>query len=55
MRKCCTACGKEIGGGQMGMASHWGAHRRAFFKALGRHPMSNDEVRSWLKGNMGCF
>ena len=49
MSKHCTACGKEIGGGQMGMASHWNAHRRLFFKYFQRMPYDNVELKVWMR------
>jgi hypothetical protein len=51
----CTACGREIGGGKLGMASHWGKHYRDFFKAFGRRASSPDEIRAYFNGNLGHF
>jgi len=55
MKKVCSACGDEIGGGKMGMLSHWGAHRRAFKKHFGHNPLNNDELRAYVKGLKGYF
>ena len=52
MSKHCTACGKEIGGGKMGMSSHWNAHRRQFFRTFQRQPYDNTELRIWVQGGL---
>lgn len=55
VRRCCTACGKEVGGGKMGMLSHWGKHRREFKKITGRDASCNDDIRAFCKGLHGFF
>jgi len=53
--KKCSLCNKKIGGGKLGMLSHWGMHRRKFHQTFDRDAMNNDELRAWMNGNMGFF
>jgi len=55
MIKVCSACGKQIGGGKLGMLSHWSSHKRAFIKHFGYEPSNNDEIRAFMKGLKGYF
>ena len=55
MKKKCSLCNKKIGGGKLGMLSHWGMHRRKFHQTFDRDAMNNDELRAWMNGNMGFF
>lgn len=55
MTRRCRACGREIGGGRMGFASHAGKHYRDFKKHTGRDAKDWNEIIRFCSGVLGFF